>query len=317
MSAPLKDLLRTSDLSKADIELLLETAGKFAKNPLRAKKALAKRTVAIYMTKSSTRTRLASETAVAHLGGTPIFLRGDDLQIGRGETISDTAKIISGFCSALIVRTFAQSDVDELGKHASVPVINALTDDDHPTQLLADWLTIRENFGKEIKNRKFVYVGDGNNVAAAWLIMGATMGAHVVVATPGGKWAPKSSVVEQANKIAKKSGAVIEVLTDPKEAVTGASVVYTDVWMSMGDSESDRSEKIAALTPFAVTNDLMKLTAKDSIFMHCLPAHRGEEVAADVIDGSKSVVWRQAFHRRTTIQALLYHLTKGDLKGNN
>jgi ornithine carbamoyltransferase len=316
MSAPLKDLLRTSDLSKADIELLLETAGKFAKNPLRAKKALAKRTVAIYMTKSSTRTRLASETAVAHLGGTPIFLRGDDLQIGRGETISDTAKIISGFCSALIVRTFAQSDVDELGKHASVPVINALTDDDHPTQLLADWLTIRENFGKEIKNRKFVYVGDGNNVAAAWLIMGATMGAHVVVATPGGKWAPKSSVVEQANKIAKKSGAKIEVLTDPKEAVTGASVVYTDVWMSMGDSESDRSEKIAALTPFAVTNDLMKLTAKDSIFMHCLPAHRGEEVAADVIDGAKSVVWRQAFHRRTTIQALLYHLTKGDLKGN-
>ena len=317
MSAPLKDLLRTSDLSKADIELLLETAGKFAKNPLRAKKALAKRTVAIYMTKSSTRTRLASETAVAHLGGTPIFLRGDDLQIGRGETISDTAKIISGFCSALIVRTFAQSDVDELGKYASIPVINALTDDDHPTQLLADWLTIREHFGKDIKNRKFVYVGDGNNVAAAWLIMGATMGAHVVVATPGGKWAPKSSVVEQANKIAKKSGAVIEVVTDPKEAVTGASVVYTDVWMSMGDSEADRSEKIAALTPFAVTNDLMKLTAKDSIFMHCLPAHRGEEVAADVIDGSKSVVWRQAFHRRTTIQALLYHLTKGDLKGNN
>ena len=316
MSAPLKDLLRTSDLSKADIELLLETASKFAKNPLRAKKALAKRTVAIYMTKSSTRTRLASETAVAHLGGTPIFLRGDDLQIGRGETISDTAKIISGFCSALIVRTFAQSDVDELGKYASIPVINALTDDDHPTQLLADWLTIRELFGKDIKNRKFVYVGDGNNVAAAWLIMGATMGAHVVVATPGGKWAPKSSVVEQANKIAKQSGAKIEVVTDPKEAVNGASVVYTDVWMSMGDSESDRSEKIAALSPFAVTNDLMKLTAKDSIFMHCLPAHRGEEVAADVIDGAKSVVWRQAFHRRTTIQALLYHLTKGDLKGN-
>ena len=316
MSAPLKDLLHTSDLSKTDIELLLATASKFAKNPLRSKKALAKRTVAIYMTKSSTRTRLASETAVAHLGGTPIFLRGDDLQIGRGETISDTAKIISGFCSALIVRTFAQSDVDELGKHASIPVINALTDDDHPTQLLADWLTITERFGKDIKNRKFVYVGDGNNVATAWLLMGATMGAHVVVATPGGKWAPKSSVVDQANKIAKQSGAKIEVLTDPKTAVSGASVVYTDVWMSMGDSEADRSEKIAALTPFAVTNELMKLATKDSIFMHCLPAHRGEEVAAEVIDGEKSVVWRQAYHRRTTIQALLYHLTRGDLKGN-
>ena len=316
MASPLKSLLRSSDLSKSDIELLLNTASKFAKNPLRAKKTLAKRTVAIYMTKSSTRTRLASETAVAHLGGTPIFLRADDLQIGRGETISDTAKIISGFCSALIVRTFAQSDVDELGKYASVPVINALTDDDHPTQLLADWLTIRENFGRDIKNRKFVYLGDGNNVANAWLIMGATMGAHVVVATPGGKWAPKSSVVEAANKIAKLSGGKIEITTDPQAAAKDASVIYTDVWMSMGDSESDRAEKFAALAPFAVTNDLMKLTAKDSIFMHCLPAHRGEEVAAEVIDGPKSVVWRQAFHRRTTIQALLYHLTRGELKGN-
>ena len=316
MSQPLKDLLHTSDLSKADIELLLNSASKFAKKPLRAKKTLANKTVAIYMTKSSTRTRLASETAVAHLGGSPIFLRADDLQIGRGETISDTAKIISGFCSALIVRTFAQSDVDELGKHASIPVINALTDDDHPTQLLADWLTIYERFGKDIKGRKFSYIGDGNNVAAAWLIMGATMGAHVVVATPGGKWAPKETVVNQALEIAKRSGAQIEVTSDAKAAATGASAIYTDVWMSMGDSESDRAEKIAALTPFAVTADLMKLTAKDSIFMHCLPAHRGEEVSAEVIDGEKSVVWRQAFHRRTTIQALLYHLTKGDLMGN-
>ena len=316
MSRPLKDLLRTSDLSKADIEKLLTTARKFAEKPLRAKKTLAKQTVAIYMTKSSTRTRIASETAVAHLGGSPIFLRSDDLQIGRGETISDTAKIISGFCSALIVRTFAQSDVEELGKYASIPVINALTDDDHPTQLLADWVTIREKFGKDLTGRKFVYIGDGNNVAAAWLIMGARMGVHVVVATPAGKWAPKQSVVAEAMKIAESSGGRVEVLTDPKAAAAGASVIYTDVWMSMGDSEADRSEKIAALTPYAVTSDLMKLTVADSIFMHCLPAHRGEEVSAEVIDGEKSVVWRQAYHRRTTIQALLYHLTKGDLVGN-
>jgi ornithine carbamoyltransferase len=316
MSRPLKDLLRTSDLSKTDIEKLLITARKFAEKPLRAKKTLANQTVAIYMTKSSTRTRIASETAVAHLGGSPIFLRSDDLQIGRGETISDTAKIISGFCSALIVRTFAQSDVEELGKYASIPVINALTDDDHPTQLLADWVTIREKFGKDLTGRKFVYIGDGNNVAAAWLIMGARMGAHVVVATPAGKWAPKQSVVAEAMKIAESSGGRVEVLTDPKAAASGASAIYTDVWMSMGDSEADRSEKIAALTPYAVTSDLMKLTVADSIFMHCLPAHRGEEVSAEVIDGKKSVVWRQAYHRRTTIQALLYHLTKGDLVGN-
>ena len=311
MSRPLKDLLRTSDLSKADIELLLNTASKFAKKPLRAKKALAKKTVAIYMTKSSTRTRLASETAVAHLGGSPIFLRADDLQIGRGETISDTAKIISGFCSALIVRTFAQSDVDELGKHASIPVINALTDDDHPTQLLADWLTIYERFGKDLKGRKFSYIGDGNNVAAAWLIMGATMGAHVVVATPGGKWAPKATVVNQALEIAKRSGAQIEVTSDAKAAAAGASAIYTDVWMSMGDSESDRAEKIAALTPFAVTADLMKLTAKDSIFMHCLPAHRGEEVAADVIDGPQSVVWDEAENRLHVQKVLMEYLLLG------
>jgi ornithine carbamoyltransferase len=316
VSTPLKDLLRTSDLSKSDIQLLLDTAGKFAKKPLQAKKTLAKRTVAIYMTKSSTRTRLASESAVAHLGGTPIFMRADDLQIGRGESIADTARVISGFCSALIVRTFAQSDVDELGKYASIPVINALTDDDHPTQLLADWLTISERFGKSFKDRKFVYVGDGNNVANSWLIMGATMGAHVVVATPEGKWAPKSDVVNQANEIARKSGGKIEVLTDPKSAAKGASAIYTDVWMSMGDSEADRTEKINALSSFAVTSELMRLTTKDYIFMHCLPAHRGEEVAADVIDGEKSVVWRQAFHRRTTIQSLLYHLTRGELKGN-
>jgi ornithine carbamoyltransferase len=257
---------------------------------------------------------LASETAVAHLGGTPIFIRGDDLQLGRGETISDTAKIISGYCDALLIRTFKQSDVDELGASASIPVINGLTDDDHPTQLLADWVTIRENFGADIQGRKFVYLGDGNNMTHAWLIMGAIMGAHVVAATPAGKWAP--AVVAKAKEIAAKSGATIEVTTDAEAAAKGASVLYTDVWMSMGDPEAERAEKMKALAPYAVTENLMSLTEKDSIFMHCLPAHRGEEVEAAVIDGPKSVIWREAYHRRTTIQALLYHLTRGELKGN-
>jgi ornithine carbamoyltransferase len=312
----MKDLLRTEDLSRADIDLLLDTASAFSQNPLRSATALANKTVAIYMTKPSTRTRLSSETAVAHLGGTPIFIRGDELQLGRGETISDTAKIISGYCDALIVRTFAQADVEELGANASIPVINALTDDDHPTQLLADWLTIRENFGTDIKGRKFVYLGDGNNMSHAWLIMGATMGAHVVVATPSGKWAPSEKVVAKANEIAAKSGATIEVLHDPEAASKDASVLYTDVWMSMGDPETERVEKLKVLAPFAVTDKLMSLTTKDSIFMHCLPAHRGEEVSASVIDGPKSVIWREAYHRRTTIQALLYHLTRSELKGN-
>jgi len=312
----MKDLLRTEHLSRADVDLLLDTAADFASSPLRSNTALSNKTVAIYMTKPSTRTRLASETAVAHLGGTPIFIRGDDLQLGRGETIADTAKIISGFCDALIIRTFKQSDVDELGAQSSIPVINGLTDDDHPTQLLADWVTIRENFGNDIKGRKFVYLGDGNNMTHAWLIMGAIMGAHVVAATPDGKWAPDPAVVAKAKAIAAKSGATIEVTTDAEAAAKGASVLYTDVWMSMGDPEAERDEKMKALAPYAVTENLMKLTEKDSIFMHCLPAHRGEEVEASVIDGPKSVIWREAYHRRTTIQALLYHLTRGELKGN-
>ena len=312
----MKDLLRTSDLSRDDVELLLETAAKFAVTPLSASDQLRNKSVAIYMTKPSTRTRLASETATAHLGGTPIFIRGDELQLGRGETISDTAKIISGFCDALIIRTFAQSDVDELGANATIPVINALTDDDHPTQLLADWMVIRETFGKDISGRKFAYFGDGNNMTNAWLIMGAIMGAHVIAATPEGKWAPDSNYVKIAKDIAAKSGGSIEITHDPKTAAKDASVIYTDVWMSMGDPESERKEKIEVLAPFAITESLMSLSAKDSIFMHCLPAHRGEEVESSVIDGDKSRIWREAYHRRTTIQAILYHLTRNELKGN-
>jgi ornithine carbamoyltransferase len=311
----MKDLLRTADLSRTDVELILSTAADFAEDPLRASAALAHRTVAIYMTKPSTRTRLASETAVAHLGGTPIFIRGDELQLGRGESISDTARIISNFANALIIRTYAQSDVDELGRVASIPVINALTDEDHPTQLLADWLTIREEFGTDISGRKFVYLGDGNNVSQAWLIMGAILGAHVVAATPPGKWEPDPVIVEKAREIARASGGTIEVLHDPEEAAKDASVLYTDVWMSMGNPDSERLEKARALSPFCVNAHLMSLTTKDAIFMHCLPAHRGEEVDAEIIDGVRSVVWREAFHRRTTIQALLYHLVRGEIKG--
>ncbi|MGA0914579.1 MAG: ornithine carbamoyltransferase [Candidatus Nanopelagicaceae bacterium] len=311
----MKDLLRTEHLSRGDIDTILTTAREFASNPLKAHHTLAGKSVAIYMTKPSTRTRLASETAVAHLGGHPIFLRSDDLQLGRGETIADTARVISGFADAMIIRTFKQSDVDELGRYATIPVINGLTDEDHPTQLLADWTTIFEHFGSDIAGRKFAYFGDGNNMANSWLIMGAIMGAHVVVATPQGRFAPDTNAVKKAQEIATTSGARIEVVHDAKEAASGASVLYTDVWMSMGDPESDRSEKMQALTPFKVDDSLMKLAASDAVFMHCLPAHREEEVSTTVIDGERSLIWRQAFHRRTTIQAILFHLLRGDLKG--
>jgi len=311
----MKDLLKTEHLSRADIELLLETAARFAKDPTSAADTLAHKSVAVYMSKPSTRTRLATETAVAHLGGTPIFLRSDELQIGRGETIADTARVISQFCSALLIRTYAQSEVDELGANASIPVINGLTDYDHPTQALADWITIREKFGKDISGRKFVYLGDGNNVTTAWLMMGAIMGAHVVAATPSGKWAPDTKVVETAKKIAQANGGAVEVTHDPIAAAKDAAVLYTDVWMSMGDPESERKEKEIALAPFKITEKLMATAASDSIFMHCLPAHRGEEVEAAVIDGPRSVIWREAFHRRTTIQSIIFHLVRGELKG--
>lgn len=195
------------------------------------------------MTKPSTRTRLSSETAVAHLGGTPIFIRGDELQLGRGETIADTAKIISGYCDALIIRTFAQSEVDELGMHASIPVINALTDDDHPTQLLADWLTIRETFGKDISGRKFVYLGDGNNMANAWLVMGAIMGAHVVAATPQGTWAPNMEYVELAKSIAKRVVARLKLfmMQMKQHAVQAFSIqMYGCLWGIQNQIEKRR-----------------------------------------------------------------------------
>ncbi len=311
----MKDLLKTEHLSRADVELLLDTAARFAKDPTSAADTLAHKSVAVYMSKPSTRTRLATETAVAHLGGTPIFLRSDELQIGRGETIADTARVISQFCSALLIRTYAQAEVDELGANSTVPVINGLTDYDHPTQALADWITIREKFGKDISGRKFVYLGDGNNVTTAWLMMGAIMGAHVVAATPSGKWAPDTKVVETAKKIAQANGGNVEITHDPIAAAKDASVLYTDVWMSMGDPESERKEKEIALAPFKITEKLIATAASDSIFMHCLPAHRGEEVDAAVIDGPRSVIWREALHRRTTIQAIIFHLVRGELKG--
>ena len=314
-SGHLKDLVSSDGLSRDDLELLLDTAARFAAKPLVESEFLAGESVVIYMNKASTRTRLASETAVAHLGGTPIFVRGDELQIGRGETIADTARIISNFAKAFIIRTFAQADVIEFAKWSTIPVINALTDDDHPTQLLADWVTIREIFGKKVSGRKFTYLGDGNNMANAWMLMGARLGAHITIATPPGKWAPNLEVVARAKEISQAHGGQIEIVHDPEAAARDASVLYTDVWMSMGDSESVRDEKLRDLAPFAVDQKILDLTAPDSIFMHCLPAHRGEEVAAEVIDGPKSVVWRQAFHRRTTIQSLLFHLINKDLRG--
>jgi ornithine carbamoyltransferase len=222
------------------------------------------------------------------------MLRPDELQLGRGEPIADTARVMSSYCAAIVIRTFAQSDVDEMAAAASVPVINALTDDHHPCQALADLLTLRERFG-DLHGLPVAYVGDGNNVARSLIEAATLTGIDLRLACPDGY---------------RPGG--FEVTDNPREAVAGARAVYTDVWVSMGDPESERKRRLADLEPYRVTPGLMGLAARDAIFLHCLPAHRGEEVATAVIDGAHSAVWDQAANRLPTEQAALYALVSGD-----
>jgi ornithine carbamoyltransferase len=260
--------------------------------------ALAGASVACYFSKPSTRTRISFEAAVHRLGGLPIMLRPDELQLGRGEPIADTARVMSSYCAAIVIRTFAQSDVAEMAAAASVPVINALTDDHHPWQALADVLTLRERFG-ELRGLPVAYVGDGNNVAHSLIEAAALTGIDLKLACPE-DFRPDPEIAFGTY-----------VTDDPREAVAGARAVYTDVWVSMGD-EAERQRRIRALEAFRVTPGLMGLAAADAIFLHCLPAHRGEEVATAVIDGAHSAVWQQAANRLPTEQAVLYALTTGD-----
>ena len=312
----MRHFLTLKDFTKDEILEIIDIALEIKKD-LKSKiykQELKNQTLAMIFEKSSTRTRVSFETGMFQLGGHALFLSNRDIHLGRGEPLSDTARVISSMCDMVMIRTFEHSKIEEFAAYSKVPVVNGLTDSYHPVQLLADYMTLVE-YGME-KNIVAAFVGDGNNMTHSWLIMGAIMGAHVVAATPSGKFAPDADVIAKAKAIAAMTGATIEITNDPEAAAKDASVLYTDVWMSMGDPEAERAEKFAALSPFAINDNLMAMTAEDSIFMHCLPAHRGEEVSASVIDGPKSVIWREAYHRRTTIQALLYHLTRGELKGN-
>jgi len=248
-------------------------------------------TLVCFFEKPSTRTRVSFAAAAERLGMLPLLLRPDELQLGRGETIADTARTLSGYAAAIVVRTFSQERVEELAAAATVPVINALTDEHHPCQALADLLTLRERFGR-LEGVRVAYVGAGNNVATSLLEAGALMGIHIVAACPAGY----EPAVDGAH-----------VVDDPLEAVAGAYAVYTDVWVSMGE-EAERDVRFAALEPFRVDAELMAAARADAVFMHCLPAHRGEEVTAEVIDGPQSVVWQQAENRLPTEEALVYAL---------
>jgi ornithine carbamoyltransferase len=243
----------------------------------------------------------------------PLVLRPDELQLGRGETVGDTARTLAGFCAAIVIRTFSQATVEELARESHVPVINALTDEHHPCQALADFLTMREVFGR-LDGLRLAYIGDSDNVARSLMEAGALSGVEVVVASPPAYQAEEVERRQVLEFVAAHHGHV-GIVSDPYEAVAGAHAVYTDVWVSMG-AEADAERRMRELAAYQVTPELMAAAEPGAVFMHCLPAHRGEEVVADVIDGPQSVVWRQAGNRLPTEQAIVYALITGDWGGH-
>ncbi len=263
--------------------------------------ALAGRSVALVFDKPSTRTRISFEVGVRELGGHPVILREGETQLARGESVRDTALVLSRLVHAIGVRTGPQSVLDELAAHASVPVINMLTADHHPCQALADLLTLRERFGTT-EGLRLAYVGDGNNVATSLMLLGARAGVSVAVATPE-ELAPEPQVVEAA-RAATANGGAITLTTDPAEAARGAHALYTDVWVSMGDEEG-ADQRRALLEPFRLEGRLLALARDDAVVLHCLPAHPGEEIAEDVLYGERSAVWDQAENRLHAQKALL------------
>ncbi len=298
-----RDFLTLLDYSKEEILYFIEEAFKLEENPIQP--LLKGKTLAMIFEKSSTRTRVSFETGMLQLGGHALFLSSQDLQLGRGEPISDTAKVLSGYVDGIMIRTFGHDKIEELAKHATIPVINGLTDLFHPCQALADLKTIYRLKGK-FEGVKTAYLGDGNNVAHSLMIAAAKVGMDFSIGCPKG-YEPEQWVVEEALKIAKETGATISIVNDPIEAVKDADILYTDVWASMGQ-ESEQQERIIAFKGYQVNDELVKHAKSDYHFLHCLPAHREEEVTASIIDGEHSAVFEQAENRLHVQKALLKEL---------
>ncbi|WP_405098984.1 ornithine carbamoyltransferase [Oceanobacillus sp. FSL H7-0719] len=299
-----QDFLTLADYSPEQINDLLDLAFyiKAQKKKGIPFEPLKGKVLGMIFEKSSTRTRVSFEAGTIQLGGQALFLSSKDMQLGRGETIADTARVLSGYLDGIMIRTYSHHDVEELAKYATIPVINGLTDLYHPCQVLADLQTMMEVKG-DLKGKKLVYIGDGNNVAHSLMIGSAKMGIEIVVVAPDG-YAPDKEVVEKAQQFAKTSGGKITLCTDPNEAVQGADFIYTDVWASMGQEE-EQVKRRKDFADYQVNESLLAKAKEDVTFMHCLPAHRDEEVTESVIEGGHSVVFQQAENRLHAQKALM------------
>lgn len=304
-----KDLLTLADLEPQEILTLLEkavvlkekTVKKQFDHPLKGK------ILGMIFDKSSTRTRVSFEVGMIQLGGSALYLNGNDLQLGRGETVADTAQVLSQYLDGIMIRTFSHKSVEELADFADIPVINGLTDLYHPCQALADLLTIYEKKGK-LKGLKLAYIGDGNNVAHSLMVACTKVGMDVSIASPKG-YLPDGTITARCEDFAKQSGANMVITESPSEAVNGADIIYADVWTSMGQ-ELENEQRLEDFHDYQVNESLLKTANSDYLFMHCLPAHRGEEVTANVIDGPHSVVFEQAGNRLHAQKALLVEILK-------
>lgn len=298
-------MLTLKDYNKEEIFEILSLAIKLKSLQKKGKKHeyLKGQTLAMIFSKPSTRTRVSFEQGIKQLGGSPIFLNANDIQLGKSETISDTVKVLQRFnIDAIMIRTFKQSDVEELATSGNIPIINGLTDDFHPCQVLADALTIYEHFGK-LKDIKLTYFGDGNNMSNSLMILGAKLNMNICICCPKGH-EPNMELYEQL----KKSGANVSVTDNIEDGIKDCNVLYTDVFFSMGQEKDEKKTK--ALMPYQITKELLDKASSDAVFMHCLPAHRGEEVSSEIIDGSRSIVFEQAENRLHAQKAIMTLLMK-------
>ncbi len=295
-----RSFTRVADWSRDELESVLDFADDLKQRQQRREEhhLLPGRTLAMIFQKPSTRTRVSFEVGMTQLGGHALYLAAGDLQLGRGETLKDTATVLSRYVDGIMIRTFAQEDVEELARHASIPVINGLTDISHPCQALADVMTIRERLGR-IEGVRVAYLGDGNNVCASLMVACAKLGAPFVAASPEGY-----EVWPEAVELAREAGGEVDLTNDPRAAAEGADVLYTDVWTSMGQEE-ERERRLRDLAGFGIDAELVGLANDDAIVLHCLPAHYGEEITEDVLYGPRSAVWDEAENRLHAQKALL------------